>query len=450
MYDPKIFKAYDIRGIYPDQLDEDVAYKIGRAVVEFLKADTLVLGRDMRLSGEKLFKAAAQGIVDGGADVIDVGMVSTPLAYFAIADYGHEGGIIISASHNPSKYNGFKICRERAIPISGETGLLEIKHLVEKGKFEKKPSGQLIRTDVLDDYVSKILSLIDKRRWKDAKRLKIVADFGNGMGAKTLSNIFKTLGVKMLTIYSEPDGSFPNHEPNPLKEENLKTLKKLVLKEKADFGLALDGDADRVGFVDEKGETVTGDIITALLSKEILKDNPGAKIIYDLRSSRATAEEIQKAGGIPIEYKVGHALIKEKMRKEGVVFAGELSMHFYFRDFYGVENSDLAILKIAELVLVEKKSLSELARPIKRYFHTGEINFEVKDKEGKIKKIEEKYWALQSAKVSHLDGLKVEFSDWWFSLRASNTEPLLRLNLEAKTKKLMEEKKKEIVGLIQG
>jgi len=254
----------------------------------------------------------------------------------------------------------------------------------------------------------------------------------------------------MFAINPKPDGSFPNHEPNPLKEETLAELKKMVLQEKTDLGVALDGDADRVGFVDEKGQTVTGDMITALLAREILKDNPGAKIIYDLRSSRATVEEIKKAGGVPIEYKVGHALIKEKMRREGVVFAGELSMHFYFKDFYGVENSDLAILKIIEILLIEGKPLSELIRPIKRYFHTGEINFEVEDKEGKIKKAEEKYGALQKAKVSRLDGLKIEFDNWWFSLRASNTEPLLRLNLEAKTRELMEEKKKEIMNLIQG
>lgn len=448
MYDPKIFKTYDIRGIYPSQLDEDVAYKIGRAVAEFLKADALVVGRDMRLSGEKLFQSLARGINDAGCDVIDIGMASTPLTYFAIAEYNHEGGIVISASHNPSNYNGFKICQRGAIPISAETGLLEIKKLVEKAQFKKRNVGQIIQTSVLSDYIQKVLELIDQDVLKNSK-LKVVADFGNGMGAETLSNIFNTLGLNLLTLYAEPDGSFPNHEPNPLKEENLKHLKEKVIKEKADLGVALDGDADRIGFVDERGETVRGDIITALLAKEVLKNNPGAKILYDLRSSWATPEEIKKAGGIPIEYKVGHALIKEKMRKEGAIFAGELSMHFYWKDFFGVENADLAVLKIMELIVQEQKPLSVITKPILRYFHSGEINFEVQDKEGKIKEIEKIYGAQKGAKVSYLDGLKIEFEDWWFNLRPSNTEPLLRLNLEAKTQKILEIKKRELTHLLE-
>jgi len=450
MYDPKIFKAYDIRGIYRDQLDEDFAYKLGQALVSYLKADVLVVGRDMRQSGTKLFEALAQGILDSGADVLDVGQVSTPLLYFTIAEYGYPGGVMISASHNPAQYNGFKICQKQAIPLSLEEGLSELKQIVEKNQLVQKPKGQLIQTDVTDDYVQKVLGLVNVSLLKRAKELKVVADFGNGMGAKTLSNIFQTLGLNLLPLYPEPDGSFPHHEPNPLKEENLIDLEKAVIKEKADLGIALDGDADRIGFVDEKGETVSGDIITALLAKMVLEKYPCAKIIYDLRSSWSTAEEIQKAGGQPIEYKVGHALIKRKIKEEDAAFAGELSMHFYWKDFYGVENADLAILKILELLLQEKKSFSKLVKPLKRYFHSGEINFEVSDKEKKIQEIAQKYQDQPNARVSYLDGLKIEFPNWWLSLRPSNTEPLLRLNLEAKTKELMEEKKQELKALIQG
>lgn len=444
-YNPKIFKAYDIRGIYPEELDEEVAYKLGQATVEFLKADALVVGRDMRLSSDPLFKALSKGVIEAGADLIDIGLSSSPLTYFAIAEYGHEGGIFISASHNPKEYNGFKITKNLAIPISSETGLFEIKKLVEKGKFKKRKIGQMIQTNVLDDYLRKIFSLVKR---KSLRGLKVVADFGNGIGALTLPLIFKKIDCQLIALYPEPDGSFPNHEPNPLKEENLIDLKKKVKEEKADFGVALDGDGDRIGFVDEKGEAIKGDIITALLSKEILKKNPGAKILYDLRSSWATPEEIKKAGGIPIEYRVGHALIKEKMRREGAIFAGELSMHFYWKDFYNVENADLAVLKIIELLNKEKKTLSELVKPISRYFHSGEINFEVEDKEGKIKEVEERY-KNGATRISYLDGLKIEFKDWWFNLRPSNTEPLLRLNIEAKTKEILEEKKEEVVRLIK-
>jgi len=298
----------------------------------------------------------------------------------------------------------------------------------------------------LNDYLKRVLSLVDRSH---LGKFKIVADFGNGMGALTLSNIFKTLGLEMLSIYPQPDGLFPNHEPNPLKEENLKLLKEKVIAEKADFGIALDGDADRIGFVDERGNTVRGDIITALLAKEVLRKMSGAKILYDLRSSWSIPEEIKKAGGIPVEYRVGHALIKEKMRQERAIFAGELSMHFYWQDFFNVENADLAVLKIIELLTREQKTLSEVAQPLLRYFHSGEINFEIENKDATIKKVEKKYGALQEARVSHLDGLKIEFRNWWFSLRPSNTEPLLRLNLEAKTKELMEEKKEELLRFIQ-
>lgn len=334
MYDPKIFKAYDIRGTYPDQLDEDFAYKLGQALVNYLQADLLVIGRDMRQSGASLSKALIQGILDSGADVLDIGQVSTPLLYFAIAEYEYPGGVMVSASHNPAQYNGFKICQKQAIPLSLEEGLLELKKIVEKNQPIQKPKGQLIQTDVTDDYVKKVLTLANLSLLKRAKDLKVVADFGNGMGAKTLFKISQTLGLNLLSLYPEPDGSFPHHEPNPLKEENLIDLKKTVIKEKADLGVALDGDADRIGFVDEKGEIISGDIITALLAKMVLEKYPHAKVIYDLRSSWSTAEEIQKAGGQPIEYKVGHALIKRKMKEEDAAFAGELSMHFYWREIF--------------------------------------------------------------------------------------------------------------------
>ena len=445
--DFSIFKAYDIRGVYPDQLNEEVAYKLGRALVIFLNAEVIVVGRDMRLSSDSLFKALSKGIMEQGADVIDIGITSTPVFNFSVAEYRHhDGGIMITASHNPKEYNGFKLADSQAIPISSIYGLPRVKKLIEKGKFAKKKEGTIVETYMLRPYLDKVLGMID---WKEINDLKVVVDCGNGMGGISLEPIFKKLrNCELIKLYFEPEGTFPHHEPNPLKEETLVDLKEKVVKEKADLGVTLDGDADRIGFIDEKGNVVSGDLITALIAKELLRENPKEKIIYDLRSSQVVPEEIKKGGGIPLRWKVGHALIKKKMREENALFAGELSSHFYFRDFYFVECADLAMLKIMEMISREKKPLSELVKPLRRYYVSGEINSEVRDKEGKMKELAEIYKEAQ--KIDWLDGVTVEYKDWWFNVRPSNTEPLLRLNLEAKTKELMEEKRDEVLKIIRG
>ena len=444
--DSSIFKAYDIRGIYPDQLDEEVAYKLGKALVAFLGAEVLVIGRDMRLSSDSLFDALSKGIIEQGADVVDIGLTSSPIFNFSVAEYEHhDGGIMITASHNPKEYNGFKLSDFQAVPISSIYGLPRVQKLIEEGKFVKKKEGVVIETYMLRPYLDKVLGMVDRNK---IKNLKVVIDCGNGMGGISIPPIFRRLkDCELIKLYFEPDGTFPHHEPNPLKEETLEDLKKEVLETKADFGVALDGDGDRIGFVDEKGEVIPGDLITALVAKELLKQNPGEKIIYDLRSSWVVKEEIEKAGGVPIMWKVGHALIKKKMREENVLFAGELSSHFYFRDFYFVECADLVLLKIMEILSREKKPLSKLVEPLRRYYVSGEINSDVEDKKAKMKELAKKY--KDAKKIYWLDGVSVEYKDWWFNVRPSQTESLLRLNLEAKTKKLMEEKKDEVLKMIR-
>lgn len=443
---PSIFKAYDIRGVYPQDLNEGIAYQIGKALVVFTNAKTVVVGRDARLSSPALFEAVSRGIVEQGAKMVDIGIVSTPMFNFAVAEHAeHEAGIMVTASHNPKEYNGFKLCYGNALPIGGETGMAEIKKLVMEDKFEKVEPGQMVKKNILDAYVEKVLSSIDV---SEIKSLKVVVDAANAPGAVPLPKIFEKLPCKLIPLYFELDGTFPNHEANPLKEETLVALKKKVLGEGADLGVAFDGDADRVGFVNEKGETVRGDIIMALVARELLRESPGEIIFYDVRSSLVVSEEIERAGGRAKMCRVGHALIKKQMRDERALFAGEFSSHFYYRDFYNVESGDLTMLKLLEIISQSGKKFSEIVAPLLRYFHSGEINFEVKDKERKMKELEEKYGASAS-EISHLDGIRLEFDDWWFNVRPSNTEPLLRLNLEAKTKELMEEKRKELTELIK-
>jgi phosphomannomutase len=440
-----IFKAYDIRGIYGKNLDETLARSIGRAFVTFLNCKKVVVGRDMRPHSEPLFQALADGLMQQGADVIDLGMVSTPMTYFANGTLGADASIMLTASHNPGEWNGFKLCREQAIPISGATGIKDIEQIVLKGAFAPVPAkrGTLSRHDIIAAYVQRIRSYLDLPR-----PLHIAIDYANGMGI-TEGEVLR--GVKNLTIdplFDVLDGTFPNHEANPLHEETWAALRHKVLGGTYDLAVYFDGDADRCGIMDEKGQVVTSDIITALVAEVILKKQPGAAIYYDLRSSWAVKEVIEENGGRPFMSRVGHAFIKQQMRETDATFAGELSGHYYFKDNFYTESSALAAIFVANLVSQTGQPLSELVKPIKRYFASGEINSEVHDTKAVLQKLRAQY--AGQGKVIELDGFSVEFADWWFNVRSSNTEPLIRLNLEAKTQAQMERKRDEILAVIRG
>jgi len=443
MVNPKIFKAYDIRGIYPDELNEDVTCKIGQAFVEFTHAKKVIVGRDVRLSSPALSRSLIKGIIDQGADVIDIGMVSTPMLYLAVISYRTSCGIMVTASHNPKEYNGFKLCERNAIMLNENTGIKEIENLVVKGKFKKKRQGQIIETIFLREYTESILKLVNCQK---IKGLKIVVDAGNSVAGLVIPEIFKRIDCELTPLYFKPDGNFPNHNPNPSDPGSLLDLQKMVKEKSADLGVAFDGDADRVFFIGRKGEQIPGDLITALLAKDILKGNRGEKIMYSLNSSRIVRETIQKSGGTPIVSRVGSAFIKDQVRKEKAIFAGEASGHYYFKTLNYTDNADLVMLKVMEILSKEKKTLTELIRPFKKYWQSGEMNFEVENKQAKILEIEKQY---SDGRISHLDGLSVDYKDWWFNIRPSNTEDLLRLVVEAETEGLMKEKVKEITKIIK-
>jgi phosphomannomutase len=435
----EIFKAYDVRGIYPTDLNEEIAYKIGRAFVTFLKIKEVVVGRDGRLSSPQLFEALVKGITDQGANVIDIGLCSTPMFYFGASN--SEASIMVTASHNPKEYNGFKFCRENVIPISGDTGIQDIKGLVEKNEFEEAEKGTITKKEIMEDYIKHNISFV-----KTDKPFKIIVDAGNGMGSYTFPKIFEKLHFKFIPLYCEMDFNFPNHEPNPLKYETLRDIQKKVVEEKADLGIALDGDGDRCIAVDEKGNIVHCDLMTALIGKSLLKEKPGSRILYDLRSSKTVKEIIEENKGQATMCRVGHSFIKKQMRDENALFAGELSGHFYYKDSFFTESSFITTAILLNLLDQENKPLSELVEPLKKYFQSGEINSDVDDKEAKMKKLEEHY--KDADKILHLDGVSVYYKDWWFNIRPSNTEPLLRLNLEADTKELMEQKRDEVLKLM--
>ena len=440
-----IFKAYDIRGIYGKDLDENLARNIGRAFVTFLKCKKVVVGRDMRPHSEPLFKALADGLTLQGADVIDLGQVSTPMSYYANGTLGADASIMLTASHNPGEWNGFKLCREQAIPVSGATGIKDIERIVVQGAYAPAAAqrGRISTHNIVPAYVARIRSYFDLPR-----PLHIAIDYANGMGI-TEGEVLR--GVKNLSIdplFDTLDGTFPNHEANPLHEETWEALRHKVQNGKYDLAVYFDGDADRCGFMDEKGQVVTSDIITALVAEVLLKKNPGAAIYYDLRSSWAVKEVIQENGGRPLMSRVGHAFIKQQMRETDALFAGELSGHYYFKDNFYTESSALVAILVANLVSQTGRPLSELVKPIKRYFASGEINSEVHDTKAVLQKLRTKY--AGQGKVIELDGFSVEFPDWWFNVRSSNTEPLIRLNLEAKTQAQMAQKRDEILALIRG
>lgn len=440
-----IFKAYDIRGTVPDQLNVDIAYGIGRALVTFLGCGAVVVGRDVRDSSDSLFEALARGVNEQGADVIDIGRSDTPKLYFAAR--GNPAAIMITASHNPKEYNGFKLCRQDAIPISGDTGIKDIERIYNDKSFAKPAGkGKIVKKDVLADFVKFTRSFA--RFEGVGRKLKVVIDGANGAGTLTYPHIFEGMALDYIPLFMEPDANFPNHEANPLIEANLAALKKKVLETGADLGAAIDGDADRCMFIDEKGQTIRADIAGAIIARDMLKRYPGSAILYDLRSTRAAAEDIEKFGGRPMMCRVGHAFIKQQMRENDAIFAAELSGHFYFKEHNFTESSALALIGILNLMAETGKKPTELAAPALRYSHSGEINFEVEDKEGMMKKLESLYG--DKGKVFHLDGLSVDFDNWWFNVRPSNTEPLLRLNLEAPDAASMEAKKAGLVKILGG
>jgi phosphomannomutase len=450
--DPGVFKAYDVRGIYPDELDEEGAYAIGRAYVEHFEPRRIAVGRDMRLSAPAMAGAAIDGAADAGAEVVDIGMVGTEMLYCAVGELELEGGIAVTASHNPKEYTGMKIVRRGALPVGGDSGLLDIRDraLGSSGPVrgqapDVSERGTVSEVDIWPAFVDRVLSFVDV----DAlEPLRVVIDAANGMAGAMLPPVLERLPLDPVTCYFEPDGSFPNHEPNPLLPENREFIVAKTLEEGADFGVAFDGDADRCFFVDDAGEFVPGDFATALFAESILAKHAPANVIYDVRASWAVPETIERAGGSALVNRVGHAFIKHRMRKEDAVFAGEVSGHYYFRDFFQADTGVVPFLLMLELVSRAGTPLSEILRPYReRYFITGEINSTVADVPVKLQELKERFGP--EGRISHLDGLSVDADDWHFNVRPSNTEPLLRLNLEARSQELMEQKRDEVLAVIR-
>jgi len=450
----EIFKAYDIRGIYGQDFDNEMAYLLGLAFVELRKKDSdyngeklqIAVGADMRLSSPALKENLIRGLITAGADAIDLGLVSTPTFYFGVAKYNYQGGVMVSASHNPKEWNGFKLVRTKGAPVSGETGINLIKELITLNHFIPAPTkGKTIVNDlVLKDEIAYTLSLVDISR---INKIKIVADTANGMGATYLKKILTAVPGESIPLNFNLDGTFPAHEADPLKEENLEELKKSVLANKAGLGISSDGDGDRIFFVDDRGETINPAIIRGLLAQSFLKDKPGAKIGYDVRPGKITPDLILASGGVPVITRVGHSLIKEQMLKEDIYFAGESSGHFYFNSPVGCfEFPSLMVLKLLLVFSTSNLPISEQIKQYKKYFLSGEINRVVGDKDLVFKAIETKY---SEGKINKLDGISVEYPDFWFNVRGSNTEPKIRLNLEAISQEIMEKKRDEILELIK-
>lgn len=448
-----IFKAYDIRGIYPSELNERTAYGVGRGFAELLRSENpdkelqIAVGWDARISGPSLTEQVLKGLTDGGLDVVTVGLVSTPTFYFAVANYGYDGGLMVSASHNPAQYNGFKLVRRGAAPVGGETGIKFIEKIVASGVFKEsaRVGGISDKEGVLEDQVTHDLAYGDVAK---IKPLKVVADAANGMGALYLTELFKHLPCKLIPMYFDLDGAFPNHEADPLKIENNADLMKRVVAEKADIGIATDGDGDRIFFIDNTGAFVEPSLVRGILARIFLRERPGAKIAYDIRPGRITRDMIEENGGTLLVTRVGHSLIKEQMLKERAYFAGESSGHFFLNMKEGAYEVPMIVtLKILQELSQSGVSFAEYCAPLKRYFHSGEINTKVRDVAEVIEVVAKKY---SDGEQNRLDGVTVEYPDYWFNVRGSNTEPLIRLNLEAKSKEVMEEKRDEVLGLIKG
>ena len=448
MIDPKVFKAYDVRGIYGAELDEDGARGIGRAFVEVFAPKRIAVGRDMRISSPSMAEAVIAGVGEAGADVLDLGLVGTEMVYFAVGELGLDGGVAVTASHNPKQYTGMKIVRAGALPVGGESGLLDIRDraVSETDVAQGQSPGQVQKYDIWPAYVERVLSFVDVSA---IGPLKVVIDAANGMAGEMLPPVLERLPqLDVVRCFFEPDGTFPNHEPNPLLPENREFIVRKTLDEGADFGVAFDGDADRCFFVDDTGDFVPGDFATAIFSEAVLEKEPGAKVIYDVRASWAVPETIESGGGVPLVNRVGHAFIKQRMREEGAAFAGEVSGHYYFRDFSQADSGTVPALLVLELLSKRGRPLSELLRPYReRYFITGEINTPVADVEAKLAELEERFG--RDGEVSHVDGVEVTAADWHMNVRPSNTEPLLRLNLEARDRELMERKRDEVLAVVR-
>ncbi len=447
--DTGIFKAYDIRGEVPKQLDADTAYKLGKAYADYFHPKTVVVGRDMRVSSDELFRALTRSLMEQGVNVIDIGLSPTPVMYFAVKHLKADGGLNVTASHNPGKDNGFKVVAKDAIPVAGETGIYDLRDLVVKGVFAipAQVTGTLrVYEGILEEYTQRSIELMNVG---DLKSLSVVIDTGNGMAGPLLQEFFKHFPQITVThLYPELDGNFPNHLADPLDPENLRDAQEKVRTLHADLGIVFDGDGDRIVMIDETGEPITADFLTALIAKEVLKNHQGEKVMYDLRSSWITKEIIAQAGGVPVMCRVGHSYIKQMMRENGAVFAGELSGHIYFRDIGMFEAPLMTALAILQLRSESGKKMSELVAPLRKYFASGEINSEVEDKDAKMKELETLY-KDGANDVSWMDGIRIEFDDWWFNVRPSNTEPKLRLNLEARTKERMEQKRDEVLRIIR-
>jgi phosphomannomutase len=446
MANPAIFKAYDVRGVYPGELNEDAAYRIGRAFVALLGADRVAVGRDMRQSGPMIAGALKQGMAAQGAEVIDLGLTSTDELYFAVGKFGYPAGAMVTASHNPAEYNGLKLCRQDAIPLSEETGLTEIRDMVVGDAIpEAAGQGRVTTRDVLDDYIEHALGFIDPGALRP---LKVVADAGNGMAGMVLPRVFEQLPCELTPLYFELDGSFPNHPANPIEPENIADLQAKVRETGADLGVAFDGDADRMFIVDERGAFVGGDMVTAMVAQRLLSKNPGAAVVYNLICSRSVPQTIARLGGRPIRERVGHSFIKATMRREDAIFGGEHSGHFYFRDNWYADSGLIAFLVVLELLSVQAAPVSGVLAPLDPFVRSGEINSEVKDIKAALARVEAHYGAA-GATIDKLDGLTVEYADWWFNLRASNTQPLLRLNVEAADREQLRAKTDEVLGLVR-
>lgn len=450
-----IFKAYDIRGIYKKDFDEQMAYNLGFAYIELKKKDIkkiktnykfkIIVGADMRLSSPIIKKYLIKGLTDAGADVIDIGIVSTPTFYFAVANYKYDGGIMVSASHNPKEWNGFKLVRSKAIPISGDTGIQFLQEQISNKNIPVKNKGEIIKKKNI--VKEEIKFSLKHEQIKKIKPLKVITDTANGAGILYINELFKKLPVKIIKINSKLDGNFPAHEADPIKDENLKQLKQEVIKRKADLGITTDGDGDRIFFIDDKGELINQAIIRGLLAKLFLLEKPKAKIGFDVRPGKITEDLIKINGGKAIKTRVGHSLIKEQMLKENIYFSGESSGHFFINMPIGCfEMPSIMILKLLKEFSSKNIPISEQVAPYKKYFNSGEINQEVKDKEKIFKLLEKKYI---DGKINKLDGITVEYKNFWFNVRGSNTENKMRLNLEAIDKKTMEDKRDEVLKIIE-
>jgi len=448
MIDASIFKAYDIRGIYPKQIDGELARRVGRAFIDYLGAKRIAVGRDARASSPEIAAGFIKGARSQGAEVIDVGTVGTDVLYYAVASADLEGGAIITASHNPKEWNGIKMVRRGALALSGDAGIKEIKAALVAGRFADTPAAEgppaQSRT-VLSDYARHCLSFIDTRQ---VKPIRAVLDTGNGMGAVGAEAIFSHLPVKTSRMYFELDGTFPNHPPDPLEEANRREIMARVKSEGADIGIAWDGDADRCFFIDDTGAFVPGDFVTALLGEAFCRKEPGARIVYDVRASRAVKDRVEAAGGKALVNRVGHAFFKKRMREEGGIFGGEVSGHFYFRENWFADNGMIPALLVLEMLGRRGEKLSAILAPLRARYHiSGEINSKVSDTAAALARIEARY---KDARIEKLDGISVDYDDWHFNVRPSNTEPLLRLNLEAYSEADMQRRRDEVLSLIRG